>query len=339
MNKLNRNLLVAGVLGIGAYWAFRTLSKEAYNLKNKVVLITGGSRGLGLVLARQLAKEGARVAICARDEEALSRAAIQIQDLGGEVFVAPCDLMEPTQIETMIASVTKQFAPIDVLINNAGVIELGPIEVITKEDFEEAMKVHFWAPLHTMLKVIPAMKERGGGKIINISSVGGKLSIPHMLPYSTSKFALTALSEGMYAELKKDNIIVTTVCPGLMRTGSPPNIYVKGKNEKEYAWFSIMDSLPGISMNVENAARKIIHAFKEGRSEVTLSLPAKLAVVFHGLFPVAFNEVMYWVNSVLPSPGGIGTDRVKGYESYSSWSPSFLTWLTQKAAKKNNELV
>jgi short-subunit dehydrogenase len=101
------------------------------------------------------------------------------------------------------------------------------------------MAIHFWAPFYAMQAVLPQMRERGAGRIVNISSIGGKVAVPHLAPYCASKFALVGLSKAMRIELAKDNIFVTTVCPGLMRTGSHVNAVFKGQNEKEFAWFSI----------------------------------------------------------------------------------------------------
>ena len=162
---------------------------------------------------------------------------------------------------------------VDVLINNAGVIQVGPLEHMEHEDFENAMATHFWGPLHLMLELIPSMRRRGFGRIVNISSIGGRVAVPHLAPYSASKFALTGLSDAVRAELAPYGIRVTTVCPGLMRTGSPMNAQVKGQHEAEYAWFAIADSLPGFSMSAERAADQILSACAHGDPELTISLP------------------------------------------------------------------
>jgi len=311
---------------------------RAYDLRDKVVLITGGSRGLGLVMARELLREGARVAICARDELELERARGDLAH-HDHVLAMPCDVTDKAQVQDMVRLVREHFGSIDVLVNNAGVIQVAPMELMTLDDYEEAMKVHFWGPLYTTMAVLPDMRQRHGGRIVNISSIGGKLTLPHLLPYSASKFALVGLSEGLRAELAKNNIVVTTVCPGLMRTGSPPNATFKGRYEAEYAWFSITDALPIISMSARRAARQIVSACKRGDAEVVLSLPAKIAMAWHGLFPGWTAALLSLANSVLlPAPGGIGTARVRGKDSYSKLSPSWLTTLSDKAAQRNNEV-
>lgn len=341
MSERKRDALVLAAAGVGAVLAARALTRRwrEYDFKDKTVLITGGSRGLGLVLAREFAREGARIALCARDAEELERARADLKKRGASVLAVPCDVTEREQVSELVKIVSEHFGGVDVLVNNAGVIEVGPFEVMTLKDYEQAMRVHFWAPLYTTLAVLPQMRRRRGGRIVNISSIGGKISVPHLLPYSASKFALVGLSEGLRAELQKDGVIVTTVCPGLMRTGSPRNATFKGQHRAEYAWFSISDSLPILSMSAERAASQIVEACKRGEAELVLTLQAQLAVRFHGLFPGLTADMLGLVNRLLPSPGGIGRRRAKGKESESALSPSLLTALTEAAARKNNEVL
>ncbi len=326
-------------LGAVALGKFLWRKMTEYDLRGKTVLVTGGSRGLGLVLAREFARQGARVAICARDEQELEQASGDLLSRGAEVMAVKCDVTNTTEVEDMMSRIRERFGKIDVLVNNAGTIQVGPLEVMNREDFEHAMRAHFWAPLNTILAVLPEMRERQDGRIVNISSIGGKIAVPHLVPYSASKFALVGLSKGLYAELKKDGIVVTTICPGLMRTGSPRNANFKGKHRDEYAWFSISDSLPVTSIKAERAARQIVDACKQGRAELIISFQAKIAVTFDALFPEASAEMLALVNRLLPEPGGIGERSAKGRDSASSWSPSWLTRLTEEAAVKNNEVV
>ena len=197
----------------------------------------------------------------------------------------PCDVTDREQVQTMVDSILERWGRIDSLINNAGTISVGPVETMTVEDYELAMKTHFWGPLYLIQAVLPEMRRRHEGRIVNISSIGGKISVPHLVPYNASKFALVGLSEGLRTELAKDGVHVSTICPGLMRTGSPRQAYFKGQHRAEYAWFSISDSLPFVSMSARKAARQIIKACKRGEAQTILSLPAKLAVALHDLFP------------------------------------------------------
>jgi short-subunit dehydrogenase len=179
------------------------------------------------------------------------------------------------------------------------------------------------------------MKRRGWGRIVNISSIGGKVSIPHLVPYSASKFALVGLSDGMRAELAQDGILVTTVCPTLMRTGSPPNAFFKGDHEAEYAWFVLGDSLPGVSMNAERAARKIIAACRRGDAEALVGWPAKMAALVRTLAPGLTAAVLAQVNRMMPQDSS--TDRYRGRDSETPLTRSWVTKLTRQAAQKNNE--
>jgi short-subunit dehydrogenase len=310
-----------------------------YDLRDKTVLITGGSRGLGLVMAREFARHGTRLALCARDEEELERARLDLERFGVEVMVVRCDVRNRQEVNDMVAAVNARFGNVDVLVNNAGVIQVGPLEVMTEEDFEQAMQAHFWAPLNTIMAVLPSMRQRKSGRIVNITSIGGKVAVPHLVPYSASKFALVGLSKGLRAELMKDGISVTTVCPGLMRTGSPRNAEFKGQHRFEYAWFSISDALPLLTVSAENAARQVVHACKRGQAELVISIPAKIAVLFESLFPEAMYQILSVVNQLLPAAGGIGTQKAKGKESTSAWSPSWLTTLNEEAAVRNNEVL
>jgi len=337
MNGLSKALLGLAAVGVGAWLTGRRRASD-FHFRDKVVLITGGSRGLGLVLARLLTEEGARVAICARNQEELDRAAGDLAEHGGNPLAVRCDVTNGQDVQDLVRAVEVHFGPIDVLINNAGILVVGPMETMTREDYEQALGVHFWGPYNAVEAVLPSMRERGEGRIVNISSIGGKVSVPHLLPYSASKFALVGYSQGLRGELAKDGITVTTVCPGLMRTGSPRNVLCKGQPEREYAWFSISDSLPLLTMSAEEAAREILAACRRGDAEAVLSLPANLGALLAALFPELTTDLLSLVNRLLPGPGE--EPQVKwGRDSTSSVSPSVLTTLTEQAAERNNELV
>jgi NAD(P)-dependent dehydrogenase (short-subunit alcohol dehydrogenase family) len=334
-----RTLAYVGAI-FGAAMVLRAIVRRvtAYDLHGKVVLITGGSRGLGLVMARQLLDRGAKVAICARDPDELARARADLLTHGRDVLAIPCDITDPVQVRILVGRVHARLGPIDVLVNNAGIIQVGPMALMTVGDYETAMATHFWGPLYTTLEVLPGMRRRGEGRIVNVTSIGGKIAAPHLLPYTASKFALVGLSEGMRTELAQDGVIVTTVVPGLMRTGSPPNAMFKGQHRAEYAWFAITDSLPITSMRVERAARRILAAIRRGETEVVLSVQAKLAAKLHAIAPAFTQRLLGLVNRLLPGPGGIGTASARGRDSRSPALPPLLTRATDRAAVRNNEL-
>jgi NAD(P)-dependent dehydrogenase (short-subunit alcohol dehydrogenase family) len=310
------------------------------DFKGRSALITGGSRGLGLVVARLLAAEGAQLTLAARNRGELERARDELNAWGTDVSIAVCDVGVRSEAEALVRSVVERTGAIDVLINNAGVIKVGPLEHMEYVDFEEAMAVHFWGPLHTMLAAIPHMRRQGHGRIVNVSSIGGKVGVPHLVPYCASKFALTGLSDSVRGELAKDNIYVTTVCPGMMRTGSPFNAWFKGQHRAEFTWFAISDSLPVASIDARRAAAQLINACRHGEAELVITWPAKLAIVASAVAPEVVAWAMNVVNqTVLPAPAEeAGSEAHSGWQSLSAWAPSRLTRTTEQAAAANNEL-
>ncbi|KAA3436631.1 SDR family NAD(P)-dependent oxidoreductase [Rufibacter hautae] len=338
-DQTKKTLLLAGA-ALGTILALRARArrKQEFSFTDRTVLITGGSRGLGLVLARMFAEQGAKIAICSRTQHQLDAAREELEAGGATVLAFNCDVSDQGQVKAMIREITDRLGPVEVLINNAGIIAAGPLEEMTVEDFKAAMDIHYYGSLYTMLEVIPEMKARGEGRIVNIASVGGKVSVPHLVPYSGSKFALVGMSEGFRSELIKDGVYVTTINPGLMRTGSARNAFVKGQNEKEYTAFALMDANPLISLAADKAARDIINACRYGKSEVTLGLNAKFISMLHGLFPGTTSDLMGLVNMFLPGPGGVGQEAVRGYESETELTQSPLNAPNQKAAQENNEL-
>jgi NAD(P)-dependent dehydrogenase (short-subunit alcohol dehydrogenase family) len=230
----DRSLATKVAFGAGLLLASRWLIQglRRYDLRGRTAIVTGGARGLGLDLARVLVEKGAQVALVARDDAEIERALLHLRGHrdGARAIGVACDVTKQEQLEAMLETVRRELGPIDVLINNAGKIEVGPLEAMTAPDFETAMALHCYAPLHAMLAVRAEMSARGGGRIANIASVGGLVSMPHLLPYCTSKFALIGLSEGMHAALAQDGIVVSTIAPGLMRTGSPRLASFKGEH-------------------------------------------------------------------------------------------------------------
>jgi short-subunit dehydrogenase len=340
MNATTKTFLTAAGLGAATVVAARALVRRSrrIELTGRTAIITGGSRGLGLVLARELVEKGVRVALFARTEADLESAKADLLRRGGVVESFVCDVSDRQQVNEAVRKAETALGPIDLLFNVAGIIEVGPLDAMTVEDFRKSMEINCWGILHTTLAVLPGMRERRFGRIVNIASIGGKRAVPHMLPYAASKFAAVGLSNGLRAELAKDGILVSTICPSLMRTGSPRNATFKGQHRKEYAWFSIGDSLPIATIDAQTAARQTIDACRHGDGEVILRSPLNVAVTLQSLFPSLTRETLAIVNRFLPEMGGIGKQSAYGYESFSAWSPSMLTALTEEAAKRNNEM-
>jgi len=338
MTRDQKFLLAAAAGAVAVVAGSRAMrNRHGIEFTDRVVVISGGSRGLGLVMARRFAAEGARLVLLARDPDELDRARAQLP-ADAEVMTLRCDIRRRADVRAAMDTVLDKWAAVDILINNAGVIQVGPLEHMTHEDFENAMATHFWGPLHLMFELVPSMRRRSFGRIVNIASIGGRLAVPHLAPYSASKFALVGLSDAVRTELNQYGIRVTTVSPGLMRTGSPMNAEIKGQHEAEYAWFAIADSTPGLSVSAERAARQILEACRFGDPELTISLPARIAVVASSAVPRLIAHAMALMNRILPGPAGKAGDRHRrGRDAESKWTESVATVLSDSAAVANNE--
>ncbi|MBE9464227.1 SDR family NAD(P)-dependent oxidoreductase [Dyadobacter subterraneus] len=325
-------------LGAGLFALAKTIYKEInkFDLKDKVVIITGGSRGLGLAIARELASKGAKLALCARTASQLENARLELEELGAEVITIRMDVSNQTEVQRMIKAVYEHYGQLDVLINNAGIIMVGPENVMEIQDYKKVMDTNLWSALYTIKASLPIFLQKGEGRIVNIASIGGKVAVPHLLPYSVSKFALVGLSEGLNAELKKDNIHVTTVIPNLMQTGSPRNVTVKGDHESEYAWFKLADSSSLLSQKAESAAKEIVKALEQGENELILTQMGKVAVALQGILPGSINALSQVANHFLPK--GNNRQEKKGFESESELSNGAAAANTDKAAVEFNEI-
>jgi NAD(P)-dependent dehydrogenase (short-subunit alcohol dehydrogenase family) len=288
--------------GLGVARAALERPPEA-DLRGQVALVTGGSRGLGLAISRELAAQGCRLAICARDESELKTARAGLERSGAEVLAIPCDVSDQTQVAAMVEAVTRHYGQIDLLINNAGIIVVAPVADLTHDDFERVMAANFWGTFNPTLAVLPGMRTRGAGRIVNITSIGGKLAMPHLLPYDCAKFAAVGFSMGLRAELAGAGITVTTVVPGLMRTGSHLHAEFGGNQEAEYRWFALGASAPWpVAISADRAARLIVRAARRGEAECTFPFTATAAARFAGMLPGATADVLTLVDSLLPKP-------------------------------------
>jgi short-subunit dehydrogenase len=318
-------LLAAGIAG--ALWLGGQLQQRIRRLDDEVVLITGGSRGLGFLLAREFARNGCRLALCARDEAELHHAAQQLHREGAEVFIYACDVSNRDEVEQLVKAVTHHYGQIDILVNNAGIIQVGPYATLKLGDFERAMDTMFWGTLYTTFAVVPQMRRRGTGRIVNITSIGGKISVPHLLAYNSAKHAAVGLSEGLTAELAQYGIAVTTVVPGLMRTGSHVQAQFKGRREQEFTLFSAIGNTPPFSINAERAARQIVAATKRGDAECIISLTAAVATRIHGLLPGATVRLLTLVNGLLPKADEGRNKAVRGAEVWNRMPEERRQWL------------
>ncbi|HVW78063.1 MAG TPA: SDR family NAD(P)-dependent oxidoreductase [Alloacidobacterium sp.] len=309
-------LACAGTLALGA----SVLRMRSDCLRGKIVLITGGSRGLGLALAEEFGLQGAKLALTARNAEELNRARALLVERGAaqneqEIFVISGDLREEEDAQKVIHAVTNHFGRIDILVNNAGIITVGPVENQSADDFRNVMAANFFSMVYCTLAVLPQMLHRRAGAIVNIASFGGKVAVPHLLPYTASKFAAVGFSEGINTELRARGIRVTTVCPGLMRTGSHLNALFSGDAEREYRWFSLGASLPGVSTSSKSAARQILRAVIAGRNEIAITPQAEFVSRVANLSPSITSRIMQLVNFALPAAVQGQTQPRPGFEA------------------------
>ena len=327
--------------GVALYaWFNGRLQKQQeppFTYEGKVVIITGGSRGLGLALARQLASEGANLSLFARDPKELERAAEELRERGAEVSIQACDIRDKEAVTKAVAQVAREHGHIDMLVNNAGVMEVGPMDHMTETDYADSLATHFWGPLYMTNAARPHM--RPDARVVNITSIGGKIAVPHLAPYSAGKFASVGLSDALRAELVPHGIKVTTVIPGLMRTGSPFNARFRGRHQDEFRWFSILDSLPVISMDARVAARLILEGARRGDAQVVVPAALKVAIALFDLFPNMADQVLKLFGRALPEPASTeGAVSHSGWNSQPADMPSVLTQAGDQAAVSNNQI-
>jgi short-subunit dehydrogenase len=281
---------------------------------------------------------GATVTIAGRDRATIDAALERLARFGSNVAGVATDVRVQADCERLVASAIERYGPIDILVNDAGVIEVGPFADQTLGDVHEALATHFWGPLYLMLAVLPAMCERRSGRIVNIASIGGVVGVPHLAPYAASKFAQIGLTQAVGAEVAASGVRLTSVIPGLMRTGSPDRAVFKGRNRAEYAWFTISDVTPLLSESVDAAARRIIRATRRGQATVVIGVTARAAMLVNALLPQTTAAALAFAARLLPPPGGIGTARRSGSESHSAWTGNVVSLINRRAMEATNEL-
>ncbi len=289
----------------------RAAARTSFRLDGRVVLITGGARGLGLALARRFAQERARLVLVSRSAVELDRAQQELQASGAEVHTFVQDIRDRSGSERLIDNVVALTGRLDVLVNGAGIIAMAPFAVVPDEDVRDSLDTHLWGPLHLIRAAWPHLS-RSSGRVVNVSSIGGRLAVPHMLSYSVGKFALTGLSEGLHAELAATGVHVLTVTPGLMRTGSHRNVKVRGAHAAEARWFGLASATALTSMRVERAADHIVRACREGRARLTIGAQARAAELAHALAPetvAAVTRAVCWMLPASPQTAEAGEAR------------------------------
>ena len=302
-----------------------------------MAVVTGASRGLGFLIARELAGRGYDLLICARSADGLRAAEADLSATGAEVATVAADVGKADDARRVVAEAETRFGRLDVLVLNAGIIQVGPAEAMTGEDFASAMDVMFWGAVHVTAAAMPLLR-RSRGRLLAVTSVGGKLPAPHLLPYTAAKHAAVGFAEGLRVEAIRHGVSVTVGVPGLMRTGSPRNALFTGDQVAENRWFTAAANLPVVSMDAERAARRLVRATMARRPEIILTPLAKVGVRAHALAPSTSLRVVSLVNRLLPTGTGTGPAQ-PGHRLPAA--ARTLGWLTQRddaAAARNHEL-
>lgn len=324
-------------LGAGARWL---RSHRGLDLRGRVGLVTGGSRGLGLAIAEELVRRGARVAIMARNPEELAAAEERLKACGGEVLTVAGDVAAQDDAWRAVQATAERFGGLDLLVNNAGIMSVGPLDQMSEADFREAMDIHFWGPLRLVLAALPHLEASGGGRVVNITSIGGRIAVPHMAPYSASKFALVGLSDALASELKPRGVRVTTVCPGLMRTGSHLHARFKGDARAEATWFTASAVAPLVTTAPGVAARKIIEAARRGDPYLSFNGFAWAALRAEGLAPGLLRRAAALAARALPRPEIEEPEpSVPGWRQPKAWIPGRLRRRSEQAARDHLQEV
>jgi NAD(P)-dependent dehydrogenase (short-subunit alcohol dehydrogenase family) len=322
------------VIAAGGVGLAMLAMRSRYTFNEKVVLITGGSRGLGLVLARELVARGALVGLLARDTRELERARESISS-PSMVQLLTGDVTDAQTVEQAVSNLVQRFGRIDVVINNAGQILSAPFADTTSNDFKRMLDVHMWGTLNVTRAALPHLARHGDGRVVNICSIGARIPVPHLSAYCASKFAQAGLSAVMAEELREHGIRVTTVMPGLMRTGSHVQAWFKGHHAAEFAMFSLVGGLPGTSMGAERAARLILAASARGQAEAIIPFTVRQIAKASALFPNLAQAALRAVTRVLPGPGS--DLALQGRHMMLNPALQAAVVLSERAADRNNE--
>lgn len=292
----------AGALALAAARAARRI-----DLRDRVVIVTGASRGLGFAIAQEFARRGSRLAICCRHGADIARAVQALQRDGADAFGMACDASDPAQVQAFVERVLDRFGSIDILVNNAGQCFVGPASELTADDLEYALRNIFWLQYHPTMAVLPHMRARRFGRIVNVTSIGGKVPTPHQAAYNTAKYAATGWSETLAVELAKDGIRVSTVTPPPLKDGALMPVHFNGRAEEEFSWFARALTSPLSATDPDRAAWTVVDAAEHGDPQRAVAPLSWLTQRAHGLAPNLMTHLFALVDRFyLPAAGPPG---------------------------------
>ena len=291
--------LAAMKLGLAALRRGRSV-----RLRGATAVVCGASRGLGRAVTLELARRGVKkIAICARTGSDLQELARELRGMGVTVVAEARDLARTIEAEQFLESAASQLGPIDVLVTNAATILIAPVATLIADDFDEAHETTFKTALNPILAALPAFRARGKGTMAVVTSIGGRVGVPHLAPYSAAKFATMGFAESLRAEVASDGVHVLTVVPGLMRTGSHVHAEVKGNHDLEYGWFGASAMAPLLSIDADRAARSIVRAIARGETEIAFTPEARVAPVLRAIAPALWADLLgLTARLLLPRP-------------------------------------
>ena len=262
-------------------------------LKNRVAVVTGASRGIGAAIAEALAAEGCRLALAARSVDRLEREAEELRSrYGVEVLIVPTDISEECQSRKLIETAAAHFSCVDILINNAGMGIYGAIDELHLDDLRHVFEVNFFGPLAALQAAVQQMRRQGGGTIVNVSSIVGKFPQPLGGGYTATKYALQGASGAARAELKRDNIDLILICPGLTETEFSQNsrISVPGAEHRQGERHSL-----GRGVEPKKVGLRTVKAIRRGEREVYITFFDRILVTVAVLFPGLFQYALKYV--------------------------------------------
>ena len=260
------------------------------NLQDKIAIVTGASRGIGRATALELAKNGAHIALVARDKSKLSEVAEQVWALDRQALILPGDVADQDEVLKMVKETLAQWGRIDILVSNAGIYYHSTIFDLTASLMEKSLQVNFLSHVYAVLAVLPTMLEQKDGHIILVSSMAAKRGVPTDVPYAPAKYALTGFGEAIRQELYGSGIEVSTIMPGRVESD-----FVEGL---EFPW-----ATP--KMPAEWVSRAIINAIQHRKAEV-------LVLHFH-------TRILHYANVVLKEISPRLADRIARYLHLEGW--------------------
>lgn len=247
----------------------------------KTALVTGASQGIGKATVLELAKHGYDIILAAREPDRLEAVATEVRSLGRQAYAIPTDVRDPVQVEQLMQQAIAQVGTIDVLVNNAAIYYMGPVEDASLEDWHTILDTNLWGYIHTIHALLPHFLSRKNGTIVNVVSIGGLDPIPYQVPYTTSKHALTGLTKSLRSELEPKGIHVCGIYPSFIRTQLYERALFRGEDAKNRFEFMYKAFHSPILETPEYVAQTLRHAIERRQKDVLVGTAHFWTTMFH----------------------------------------------------------